>query len=289
MASDPPPPATSSPTPDRELLSIGRFARLTGLSIGALRHYDEMDLLRPARVDPFTAYRSYGRDQLERARLIARLRDLEMPLDEVRTVVEADDAAERRRLLAVHRSRVEARTFRLQRVLHALLHLSTEEGTPMPEPALPPEIDPVTRRALAAGLYNRCWKLLEIPERTPEQDAELIHCAHASRYHWGEIADTPARLWRGEWMCARVYSVLGRSEPALWHARRAVTLVEAGGDAVEDWDRPAVYEAMARASFVAGDAAEGSAWKARSAELAAAIEDKDDRDIIEQDLATLPG
>jgi hypothetical protein len=137
----------------------------------------------------------------------------------------------------------------------------------------------VTRRALAAGLYNRCWELLEIRDRTPEQDAELIHTAHASRYHWGEIADTPARLWRGEWMCSRVYAVLGRAEPALWHARRAATLVEAGGGAVEDWDRPAVYEAMARASFVASDAAEGAAWKARAAALAAALPDADDREV----------
>ena len=165
--------------------------------------------------------------------------------------------------------------------------LASQPPTP---PPLPPAIDPATRRALAAGLYNRCWELLEIPDRTPEQDAELVHTAHASRYHWGEIADTPARLWRGEWMCARVYSVLGRAEPALWHARRAVTLVEAGGDAVEDWDRPAVYEAMARASFVsAGDAADGAAWKARAAALAAALADADDREVIERDLATLPG
>jgi len=144
-----------------------------------------------------------------------------------------------------------------------------------PTPPLPPEIDQATRRALAVGLYNHCWELLEIPDRTPEQDAELIHAAHASRYHWGEIQDTPARLWRGE--------------PALWHARRAVTLVEAGGDAVEDWDRPAVYEGMARASFGAGDPAGGSAWKARAAELAAALTDADDREVIERDLATLPG
>ncbi len=46
-----------------ELLSIGRFARLTGLSIGALRHYDEMGLLPPAAVSPETGYRSYRRDQ----------------------------------------------------------------------------------------------------------------------------------------------------------------------------------------------------------------------------------
>ena len=43
---------------DDQLLTIGRFARLSGLSIGALRHYDELDLLRPARVDPETGYRS---------------------------------------------------------------------------------------------------------------------------------------------------------------------------------------------------------------------------------------
>jgi hypothetical protein len=171
--------------------------------------------------------------------------------------------------------------------------IAAEEGEtmsePPPVPPLPPEIDPAIRRALAVGLYNHCWELLEIPDRTPEQDAELIHAAHASRYHWGEIADTPARLWRGEWLCARVYAVLGRGEPALWHARRAVTLVEAGGAATEEWDRPAVYEAMARASFAAGDAAEGAAWKVRAAGLAAALIDADDREVIERDLATLPG
>jgi hypothetical protein len=161
---------------------------------------------------------------------------------------------------------------------------------PQPQPSLPPPppaIDPATRRALAVGLYNRCWELLEIPYRTPGQDAELIHAAHASRYHWGEIADTPARLWRGEWMCSRVYAVLGRAEPALWHARRALTLVEAGGLAVEAWDHPAVCEAMARASFVAGDADEGAIWKAKAAALAAALADADDREVIERDLATL--
>ena len=51
-----------------EFLVIGRFARLTGLSVGALRHYDEVDLLRPTLVDPETGYPSYRRDQLETAR-----------------------------------------------------------------------------------------------------------------------------------------------------------------------------------------------------------------------------
>ena len=58
-----------------DLLPIGRFARLAGLSVGALRHYDELDILRPARVDPESGYRSYRRGQLETATTIARLRD----------------------------------------------------------------------------------------------------------------------------------------------------------------------------------------------------------------------
>jgi len=60
-----------------ELIPIGGFARLAGLSIGALRHYDELGILQPADVDRFTAYRRYRRDQLETARTIRRLRDLE--------------------------------------------------------------------------------------------------------------------------------------------------------------------------------------------------------------------
>ena len=91
-----------------DLIPIGRFARLSGLTIGALRHYDELDLLRPADVDPATGYRRYRSEQLEDARTIARLRELEVPLDEIREVLSTDDAAERRRRLARHRSRVEA-------------------------------------------------------------------------------------------------------------------------------------------------------------------------------------
>ena len=110
---------------DTDLLPIGRFARLSGLSIGALRHYDELDLLRPAEVDAVTGYRRYRRDQLDTARAIARLRDLEVPLDEIRLVLAADDPGDQRRRVAEHRSRIEARINRLTRVLHVLGQLSS--------------------------------------------------------------------------------------------------------------------------------------------------------------------
>lgn len=92
---------------DDDFLSIGRFSRLTGISIGALRHYDELDLLRPAEVDRFTGYRRYGRGQVDVGRAIALPRDLEVPLDEIREVLTIDDQVLQRRRVADHRSRIE--------------------------------------------------------------------------------------------------------------------------------------------------------------------------------------
>ena len=67
-------------------LTIGAFARTSRLSIKALRLYDEIGLLPPVCIDPATGYRYYGRAQLERARLVAWLRRLDMPLARIRLI-----------------------------------------------------------------------------------------------------------------------------------------------------------------------------------------------------------
>jgi DNA-binding transcriptional MerR regulator len=279
--------------PDADLLVIGRFARLVGLSVGALRHYDELDILRPAWVDPETGYRSYRRDQLETARTIARLRDLEVPLEGIRAFIGTDDPAEHRRLLTDHRGRIEARTFRLQYVLHAVGRLAADPTDPKEATVTTPtadaltDLDAATHRALGIALYNHVWTLLETADRTPAQVDEMIHAAHASRFHWSRAEGSePVNLARGEWQCSRVYAVLGRAEPALWHARRCLAINEANASA--DWDIASAYEAMARASVAAGDAAAAADWKARAATALDGIADKDDREVIENDLATLP-
>lgn len=76
-----------------ELLTIGAFARASRLSQKALRIYDELGLLPPARVDPLSGYRLYAPDQLDRARLVAWLRRLGMPLARIRQVCDLDAAA----------------------------------------------------------------------------------------------------------------------------------------------------------------------------------------------------
>jgi DNA-binding transcriptional MerR regulator len=281
-----------------DLLSIGRFARLTGLSVGALRHYDELDVLRPADIDRFTGYRRYRRAQLETARTIARLRDLEVPLEEIRDVLAMDDPAEQRRRLAVHRARIVARSDRLTRLLHVVGRMTDGKDPIMtsdvsdPTAATTVEMDGATHRQLGVDLFNSTWTLIEKPDRTALETDEMIHRAHGSRWHWARAAGTkPVNLARGEWLCSRVYATIGRAEPALWHARRCVEVSEAIGEdeGRESWDLPAAYEAMARASFVGGDSASGALWKAKALEALALITDADDRQPIEADLATLPG
>src|SRR5262245_20110205 len=100
-------------------LSIGAFSRVSGLTVMALRHYDEIGSLEPARVDESTAYRYYGLEQARTAEAIRRLRSLEVPLDEIRALLAADEPVVRERL-AVHRARLEGRAVETKRILDEL-------------------------------------------------------------------------------------------------------------------------------------------------------------------------
>ncbi|WP_030419724.1 MerR family transcriptional regulator [Streptomyces sp. SCSIO 75703] len=148
-----------------DLLTIGAFARACGLSPKALRLYDSLGLLRPARVDPDTGYRYYAAGQLDRARLVVRLRRLGMPLAAVREVC-ALGPADAAREVAAHWARVEAETA-LRRDLAAFLiaHLTREpapgpgkDDVTMPEPRLrhhahsdPGRVRPANQDAAYAG------------------------------------------------------------------------------------------------------------------------------------------
>ncbi|VVJ21466.1 Transcriptional regulator [Amycolatopsis camponoti] len=91
------------------VFSIGDFARHGRVSVRMLRHYDALGLLRPARVDPATGYRSYTAGQLARLNRIVALKDLGFTLDQVATLLADDLPVERvRGMLALRRSELEA-------------------------------------------------------------------------------------------------------------------------------------------------------------------------------------
>ncbi|MFD8201499.1 MerR family transcriptional regulator [Streptomyces sp. NPDC059701] len=104
---------------DDELLTIGAFAARARLSAKALRLYDRLGLLVPAHVDETTGYRYYRTGQVEHARLVALLRQLDMPLARVAEVVRADGPGTAG-LLGAYWADAEAR-FAGQRTLAAYL------------------------------------------------------------------------------------------------------------------------------------------------------------------------
>ncbi|WP_344014615.1 MerR family transcriptional regulator [Streptomyces thermospinosisporus] len=94
---------------DEELLSIGAFAARARLSAKALRLYDRLGLLVPAQVDPATGYRYYAAGQVEHARLVALLRQLDMPLARIAEVLDAGDGGVAADRLAAYWAGVETR------------------------------------------------------------------------------------------------------------------------------------------------------------------------------------
>jgi hypothetical protein len=147
-------------------------------------------------------------------------------------------------------------------------------------------VTPEEQRALGGELFNRTYALMEKADRTPDEETEMLHCAHASAYHWAQVG-TAANRSRSEWQCSRDYAVLGWVEPALQHARRCHEIVQAHPGDMKDWDLPAAYEALARAHMVAGDVAETRKWAELGRTATAQIADDDDRAVIEADFATI--
>jgi len=108
-----------------EPIGIGAFALMTGLSVPRLRRYHEMGLLVPAAVDPGTGYRSYASHQVEVGRRIDRLRQVDLPLDDVaRLILGRGNAVE---VLRRHRRHLSDRITVTNRMVDHLDQLITEE------------------------------------------------------------------------------------------------------------------------------------------------------------------
>jgi DNA-binding transcriptional MerR regulator len=88
-------------------ITVGQFATMTHLSVKTLRYYHEVGVLEPRHIDPHSGYRHYAVDQVAHAQLIRRLRDLRMPLADIRAVLMARSIPERDSLLRAHLDHLE--------------------------------------------------------------------------------------------------------------------------------------------------------------------------------------
>lgn len=154
------------------------------------------------------------------------------------------------------------------------LWFSMSEPTPIPN-----EI----HEQLAKQLFNKTWDYLDMKERTPVDEVNMIHSAHASRYHWGVIGQ-PLQFERGEWQISRVYSVLGRPEPALYHAKMCLEICLE--NEIGDFDLAFAYEAMARAYHLSRDMENHTKYRELAAEAGEKIKDEGSRNYFLGELKT---
>ena len=120
------------------LVTIGDFSRMTHLSVKALRHYHDVGLLEPADVDPSSGYRLYDAAQVPVAQVIRRFRDLGMPVDQVRTMLQAPDLQTRNKVIISHLESMESQLAATRATVTSLRAMLEDPG----------EVRPVEYRAV---------------------------------------------------------------------------------------------------------------------------------------------
>jgi hypothetical protein len=144
-----------------------------------------------------------------------------------------------------------------------------------------------SHRDFAKGINGEVWRLLETPNRTLQESERMIYAAYASCYHWLH-AGAAVNHQRGEWLIARVYTVLGLGEAATRHARRCMELTDEHRAQLEDFDLAFAHEIVARAAALRGDAEEAKVHIARAREEGEKIADPEDRKVFFDDFFSYP-
>jgi hypothetical protein len=141
-------------------------------------------------------------------------------------------------------------------------------------------------RYFAPAAFNLAWTFLDKPERTPEDADRLLEASYASLWHWRQRSDcNPAKLAIGYWQLSRIYAVLGRATDAERYAQLSLA---SANDAGKPFLRGYAYEALARASAVAGDSRACRERLEQAQQWASQIQESDERKGLEDDLASIP-
>lgn len=127
---------------------------------------------------------------------------------------------------------------------------------------------------------NAAWTALEAASRSLEESERMIHQAHAACYHWLQVG-TVLHHARAQNLLANAYAAVGRGEPALHHARRALELLKAAGGSAADWDWAFAHDALARAHAAAGDVS-AAAFRAEARAAGDRIADPEDKAAFDQ-------
>lgn len=139
-------------------------------------------------------------------------------------------------------------------------------------------------RYFAATCFNKAWDLIEKPDRTPEEDEQMIRLSQASIWHWTQREDCKSEnMSIGYWQASRIHAILGRADDARRYGR--LCLEHAPQDS--PFLLAYAHEALARAEKAAGDPALAKKHCAEAEALTKKVIDLEERNLLLNDLKTL--
>ncbi len=156
--------------------------------------------------------------------------------------------------------------------------------TPAP-PALPENNATAAEfhRGIGDELFNQVLALIDRSDRNCEENARMIHAAHASRLHF-EFGGTVVNIALGEWQCARVHTAMGHSDAGLYHAFRYLEMAESPG--LGPFPLSSAHAALARA-FALSNPTESERHLTLARELSAHAMEGEERDVLAQEIAAV--
>lgn len=147
-----------------------------------------------------------------------------------------------------------------------------------------PDVEASWHRTFAPQAFNRTWELLDLDERTTEQDEEMLTAAFAQRHHWYLVGDARNRAI-ADWQVSRVAVVLGYADLADRFAELSLETCEEYG--LDAFVRGFAHEAIARAAAEVDDIETFTEHLELAKSLLPEIEDGEDRDVLAADLAEM--
>jgi hypothetical protein len=110
---------------------------------------------------------------------------------------------------------------------------------------------PAAHRHFSAHCFNTAWDLIDKPDRTPEEDLDMLHRGISALWHWTQRPDcTATNRSIGLWQVSRIYAILGQADNA--HRYAGLCLKASSEPDVEPFYLAYAHEALARADMVAG-------------------------------------
>ena len=144
----------------------------------------------------------------------------------------------------------------------------------------------LSHKQLAVNSFNAVWDLLDLPERTKEEEEKMIHLAHTSLWHWSQVEDHTAKnLSIGYWQLSRVYSTARLGERAVYFGNQCLEVSLEHN--IEPFYIGYAYEALCRAYALLGQRDDSKKANSTALEYVQQIVDENSKEMLVKDLQTV--